>query len=289
MSNDPVTIVEVGARDGLQYEAAILPVEQRLELLKRLSSTGLKRIEGGSFVNPKILPQMAGSDELARLVQGMDWPQGIRFSWLVPNERGLDIALDAGVREIALFIATSDAFSKANINCTVEESFQRIAPVAERALKAGMKVRGYVSTIFGFMDEVIAPERTMQVTQRLLDLGCYEVSLGDTTGIGTPQTTAALLEQARRQNIPFNRLALHLHDTGGRAIENIAVGYDMGIRTFDSAVGGLGGCPFAGSPKGNVATSLVLDFFDQKNIPHGIDPAAITDTADWVKKLVGKA
>lgn len=288
MTEQPVTIVEVGARDGLQYESAILPVEQRLELLKKLSETGLKRIEGGSFVNPKILPQMAGSDILAQQLRALHWPAGIRFSWLVPNERGLDAALEAGVQEIALFIATSDAFSKANINCTVEESFQRITPVAERALKAGLKVRGYVSTIFGFKDEVISPERTIDVTRRLLDLGCYEVSLGDTTGIGTPQTTAVLLEQASRQHIAFDTLALHLHDTGGRAIENIAIGHDMGIRTFDSAVGGLGGCPFAGSPKGNVATSLVLEYFDKKGVPHGINQAAIADIATWVKKLVGK-
>jgi hydroxymethylglutaryl-CoA lyase len=284
-----VTIVEVGARDGLQYEAAILPVSQRLELIEKLAATGLTRIEGGSFVNPKILPQMAGSAELATRMQHMAWPPHLRVSWLVPNERGLDVALEAGVTEIALFIATSDAFSKANINCTVEESFQRIAPVAKRALQAGMLVRGYVSTIFGFKDEVISPTRTMDVSQHLLDLGCYEVSLGDTTGIGTPQTTAALLEEATRRTIPFGTLALHLHDTGGRAIENIAIGYEMGIRTFDSAVGGLGGCPFAGSPKGNVATSSVLDYFTRNHIPHGVDKAAIDEISTWVKTLVGKA
>lgn len=293
MTPEPVSIIEVGPRDGLQYEAAAtaLSVEDKIAFIERLAAAGLTRIEAGSFVSPKAVPQMAGSAEVAARLSRHPLAEGVQFSYLVPNRKGLDMAAEAGVSEIAVFVAASDAFSLANINATVEESFVRLAEVFREAPRLGMRVRGYVSTIFGGpKGEVITPARVTAVAQRLLDNGVFEVSLGDTTGIGTPETTEELLRAFERAGIPKAVTALHFHDTGGRAIDNVAVAYDMGIRTFDSSAGGLGGCPYAESPRGNVATEDVVWFLEERRgLVTGIDREALRAASAFMLAKIGKA
>lgn len=288
-----VSILEVGPRDGLQYEktAIGLSADDKVTFIEMLADAGLKRIEAGSFVSPKAVPQMAGSAEVAARLARHPLARSVQFSYLVPNRKGLDAAAEAGVTEIAVFVAASDAFSLANINATVEESFVRLAEVFSEAPKLGMRVRGYVSTIFGGpKGEIITPERVAEVAQRLLDNGIYEVSLGDTTGIGTPETTEILLAAFERTGIPKPVTAMHFHDTGGRAIENVAVSYDMGIRTFDSSAGGLGGCPYAESPRGNVATEDVVMFLEtRRGVRTGVDLEALKAASAFMLAQVGKA
>ena len=250
-----IQLVDVSARDGLQNEpgAAAISAEDKAEYILALVHAGLTRIEAGSFVHPKVAA-MANTDQVANQLKATQqaFPQVI-FSYLVPNLRGLDRARTAEAREIAIFLALSEKFSKANINQTVDESFQNIEPVIKEAIAAGMRVRGYLSNLFGYDDLPFTPEAVARRSKQLLDMGCFEVSLGDTTGIGKPEQVPPLIKALLAHDVPLSKVAMHFHDTFGSAIQNVEKAHEFGITTFDAATGGLGGCPYAGSPKGNLA------------------------------------
>ncbi|KAG9226886.1 hypothetical protein CCMSSC00406_0003441 [Pleurotus cornucopiae] len=252
-----VNIVEVGPRDGLQNEKGTIPVDVKVELINRLSHAGLKTIEAGSFVSPKWVPQMAGT---AEVLSGIQQREGNHYPVLVPNQKGLDnlLCLPRLTDEIAIFTAATDAFTKANLNTTTAESLVRLRPVAEQAIKNGLRVRGYVSVVIacpysGKTDY----GKVREVAKELLDMGCYEVSLGDTVGMGTPDEVAEMIEEVKK-SVPVEKLAGHFHDTYGTAIANVIAALSQGIRTIDSSVGGLGGCPYSPGATGNVATEDVL-------------------------------
>ncbi|MGH8735136.1 MAG: hydroxymethylglutaryl-CoA lyase, partial [Burkholderiales bacterium] len=237
-----VKIVEVGPRDGLQNEAVPVPLETKVALIDRLSETGLSAIEAGAFVSPKWVPQMADSAEVFRRIKQKP---DVSYPVLVPNVKGLELALAAGAQEIAVFGAASESFSQRNINCSIQESLERFGHVCDAAQSAGLKVRGYISCVLGCPYEgEIAPAAVAHVSARLLDLGCYEISLGDTIGSGTPGKTQALIEACAAQ-VPIAHLAGHYHDTYGQALANIYASLEMGVATFDASVAGLGGCPYA--------------------------------------------
>ena len=251
-----IEIVDVSARDGLQNEpnAVTLSAESKVEYISLLMQAGLKRIEAGSFVRASAIPAMANSEEVGRMLQPLQVSHpDVTFSYLVPNLKGLDRAKEIGAKEIAIFLAVSEQFSKANINASVDESFKKIQPVIDEARASGIRVRGYLSTVFGYSDLPFNPDAVAMHSQQLLIMGCYEVSLGDTTAIATPNAVATLISTLRVQAIPLHRIALHFHDTFGKAIQNVDTAYNLGIRTFDASTGGLGGCPYANSPKGNLA------------------------------------
>lgn len=252
-----IRIVDVSARDGLQNEpnAAMLPATVKAAFIGKLADCGLTRIEAGSFVRPAAVPAMANSAEVAELLKPVQEAHpNVIFSYLVPNMKGLERAKAIGAKEIAIFLAVSEKFAHDNINApSVDQSFADIVPTVQAALAAGMRVRGYLSTVFGYTDMKFSPDKVALRTQQLLEMGCYEASLGDTTGIGTPETTATLVNELKQRGVKLERVALHFHDTFGKAIGNVDKSYDLGIRTFDAATGGLGGCPYAHSPKGNLA------------------------------------
>ena len=265
---DHVHIVEVGPRDGLQNEKVTIPTEAKIDYITALADAGLTTIEAGAFVSPKWVPQMADTAEVYRNIPkdpGVDYPV------LVPNMRGLDRAIEVGVKSIAIFTAASETFNQRNINMTIDESFVNYAPVAARARAEGMRVRGYVSTAFGCPYEGdVAPEKVLEVVARLLDLGCYEVSVGDTIGVGTPvqvQGVVGILMQV----IPASKLAMHFHDTRGTALANSLAALEMGIPTFDAASGGLGGCPYAPGASGNLATEDLVYMLEKMGIDTGVD------------------
>jgi hydroxymethylglutaryl-CoA lyase len=268
LSIEAVKIVEVGPRDGLQNEKVMIPTEAKVEFITALGDAGLRTIEAGAFVSPKWVPQMADSAEVYR-----DIPKdpGVDYPVLVPNARGLDRAIEAGVRSIAIFTAASESFNKRNIDMTIDESFENFAMVVPRARAEGMRVRGYVSCSFGCPYEgAVAPEKVLEVTARLLDLGCYEVSVGDTIGVGTPlqvQGVIGLLAQV----VPPSRLAMHFHDTRGTALANSLAALEMGITTFDASAGGLGGCPYAPGASGNMATEDLVYMLDGMAVQTGVD------------------
>jgi hydroxymethylglutaryl-CoA lyase len=251
-----IQIVDVSARDGLQNEknAATLSADDKVEFILKLAKAGLKRIEAGSFVRPSAVPAMANSVEVGQKLKALQ-PQypDVIFSYLVPNLKGLERAQEVAAREVAIFLAVSEKFSHDNINQGVDASFTAIEPVVKAALAAGMRVRGYLSTVFGYADLPFSPQEVAKRSRQLLDMGCYEVSLGDTTGIGTPEQVTALVDTFKAQRISLQHIAMHFHDTFGKAIRNVARAYELGIRTFDASAGGLGGCPYANSPKGNLA------------------------------------
>ena len=280
-----VKIVEVGPRDGLQNEKQPVSTAVKLELIRRLAASGLRTIEAGAFVSPKWVPQMAGS---AEVLAGLDQSGPASYPVLVPNEQGLDAALAAGAREIAVFGAASESFSQRNINASIAESLQRFAPVMARAQAAGVPVRGYVSCVVGCPYEGrIAPAKVAEVAARLLDMGCYEISLGDTIGVGTPSSVLAMLE-AVSKTVPMAQLAGHFHDTYGMAISNIHACLRAGMMTFDSSVAGLGGCPYAQGASGNVATEDVVYLLHGEGHDTGIDLAALVDTAWFIADALGK-
>ena len=267
-----VKIVEVGPRDGLQNEPGELSVATRVELIESLADAGLSNIEAGSFVSPKWVPKMAGSDQVFAALRARD---GVTYSALTPNMQGLQAALAAGVKEVAVFGAASEAFSAKNINCTIAESLERFKPVTRAALDAGVAVRGYISCVVGCPYQGdIAPSAVVEVAQQLLDMGCYEISLGDTVGVGTPNRIGAMLE-ALQAHISTDKLAVHFHDTYGQALANIYRALEMGISTVDSSVAGLGGCPYAAGASGNVATEEVVYLLNGLGIEHGVDLAAL--------------
>jgi hydroxymethylglutaryl-CoA lyase len=280
-----VRIVEVGPRDGLQNEAATIPLETRVKLIARLADAGMTTIEAGAFVSPKWVPQMAGSGELLRRLPARP---GVTYTALVPNMQGFEAALAAGCREIAVFSAASEAFSQKNINCSIAESIERFRPVAGAAADNGVRVRGYVSCVLGcpYSGEV-APQQVAEVAARLDDLGCYEISLGDTIGAGTPGKTLAMIE-ACTARLPPTRLAGHFHDTCGMAAANVYASMLAGIAVFDASVGGLGGCPYSPGASGNVASEDLVYLFNGLGVDTGIDLDALVDTAAWISRELGR-
>lgn len=288
-----ITLVDVSARDGLQNEkqAAELSADTKLTFLRLLAETGLTRIEAGSFVRPQAVPAMANSREVAELLGPIeaDFPDVI-FSFLVPNLKGLEAAKETGVREIAIFLALSEAFSKANINQTVDASFTAIQPVIEEARAAGMRVRGYISNVFGYTDLPFNPAEAARRTQQLLEMGCFEVSLGDTTALGTPEMVEQLMDALEEAKLDLASVAMHFHDTNGRAIANVAASYARGIRVFDAAAGGLGGCPYANSPKGNLAMEDLLGWCLEQGIACDIsDPETLAKATAFIRPQLGRA
>ena len=274
-----VRIVEVGPRDGLQNEATHLPSAIRVELIRRLIDCGLTHIEVGSFVHPKWVPQMVGTDTV---LADLPLDSEIHFPVLVPNLIGLEKALDAGVKEIAIFAAASETFSQKNINCSIAESLQRFVPVVAQAQQQNVKIRGYVSCVMGCPYEGrIAVNTVVNVVRQLIDLGCYEVSLGDTIGIGSPRMTERLI-QSLTNDIAINQLAVHFHDTYGQALVNIYAALQLGISVIDSAVAGLGGCPYARGASGNVASEDVVYLLDGLGISHGLDLNKLVDTGRYI-------
>jgi hydroxymethylglutaryl-CoA lyase len=268
ISVDSVTIVEVGPRDGLQNERVTIPTQVKIEFITALGDAGLRVIEAGAFVSPKWVPQMADTAEVYR-----DIPKdpGVDYPVLVPNLRGLERALEAGVRSVSIFTAASESFNRRNINMSIDESFENYAPVAARALAEGLRVRGYVSTGFGCPYEgEVPPEKVLEVAARLLDLGCYEVSVGDTIGVATPMQVQGVIG-VLLQVIPASKLAMHFHDTRGTALANTLAALEMGIPTFDASAGGLGGCPYAPGASGNLATEDLVYMLHGLGIETGVN------------------
>jgi hydroxymethylglutaryl-CoA lyase len=281
---DTVTIFEMGPRDGLQNEPARIRTADKIALVNKLSACGFSKIEVTSFVSPKWVPQMA---DAAEVLAGITRAPGVRYGALTPNLRGFEAALAAGADEVAVFASASEGFSRANINCSIAQSLDRFAPVMEAALAVGMPVRGYVSCVTDCpFDGPVSPALVSDVAEALQAMGCYEISLGDTIGQGRPETIRAMLE-AVLAVVPAARLAGHYHDTAGRALANIEASLDLGLRVFDAAVGGLGGCPYAPGAAGNVATESVVDLLAAKGFVTGIDRARLAEAAAFAKGLRG--
>jgi hydroxymethylglutaryl-CoA lyase len=272
-------MVEVGPRDGLQNEAKTIALEVKVELIDRLSDAGLPVVEAGSFVSPKWVPQMADTAEvLARIRR----KPGVSYPVLVPNMKGLEGAIAAGCEEVAIFGAATETFSKKNINCSIAESLERFAPVAKAARDNGMRVRGYMSVVLGCPYEgEVDPKQVAAVSRQLWDMGCYEISLGDTIGTGTPAKTQRLFETVGK-HIPMDKLAGHFHDTYGQALANILAALELGVAIFDSSIAGLGGCPYAKGATGNVASEDVLYMLQGMGIETGVDMGRLLDTAEFI-------
>lgn len=280
-----VRLVEVGPRDGLQNEAQPISVADKVRLVDALSAAGLSYIEVGSFVSPKWVPQMAGSAEVFAQIQRKP---GVTYGALAPNLRGFEDALAAGVKEVAVFAAASEAFSQRNINCSISESLERFAPIMAAAKQHGVSVRGYVSCVLGCPYEgEIAPEQVAAVARELYAMGCYEVSLGDTIGTGTAGATRRLFEAVGAQ-VPRDKLAGHFHDTYGQAIANIHASLLEGITVFDSSIAGLGGCPYAKGASGNVATEDVLYLLNGLGIDTGIDLERLIGAGQQISQVLGR-
>jgi hydroxymethylglutaryl-CoA lyase len=280
-----VTIVEVGPRDGLQNEAAPVPVSARVALVEALAAAGLPVVEAGSFVSPRWVPQMAGSDEVLGTVRRRP---GTRYPVLVPNLQGLEAALAAGAEEVAVFGAASESFSRRNINCGVDESLARFRPVIAGARSHGVRVRGYVSCVAGCPYEgAIAPAAVARVAAELHAMGCFEISLGDTIGVGTPRKVAAMLEAVAGE-VPVAALAIHAHDTYGQALANVLTALEMGLRVVDSSVAGLGGCPYAKGASGNLATEDLVWMLDGMGVRTGVDLDAVVAAGRCIGAVLGR-
>ena len=281
-----VTVVEVGPRDGLQNEALPLSVDDRVAFCQALLAAGLPVVEVGAFVSPKWVPQMAGSDEVLRRLAGV---ATARLPVLVPNRKGYEAALAAGAREIAIFTAASDTFNRRNTNASIADSFHRFAEFVPDALARGLRVRGYVSTCFGCPYEGVVPvARVAQVARRLHELGCHEISIGDTIGVGVPTQVAELLGALARV-IPWDRLAVHFHDTRGTALANVLAALQEGVTVVDSSAGGLGGCPYAPGASGNLATEDLLHMLHGMGIETGVDLAGVVAASRQVAARLGRA
>jgi hydroxymethylglutaryl-CoA lyase len=281
-----VTIYEVGPRDGLQNESAIVDVEVKAEFIRRLVDAGLRTVETTSFVHPKWVPQLADATEL---LAKLELPDDVRAPVLVPNERGLDRALASGVREIAIFASATETFAAKNLNSTVDEQFAMFTPTVERALNEGLTVRGYVSMCYGDPWEGDVPiDQVVKVGARLVDLGCHELSLGDTIGVATPGHVTALIAAFTAAGVSTDKLAVHFHDTYGQALANTLTAFREGVTTVDSSAGGLGGCPYAESATGNLATEDLLWQLDGLGIKTGVDLAKLVETSVWMAEKLGK-
>jgi len=278
-----VKLVEVGARDGLQNEPVMVAAKDKIALIDRLGATGLSTIEVSSFVSPKRVPQMA---DAADVLSGIKRRPGVSYPVLVPNRKGLESAMSAGAEEIAIFAAASETFSQRNINCSIAQSLERFTEVVELALSRGIRVRGYISCVAGCPYEgAISTKVVADIAARLVELGCYEVSLGDTIGVGTPGQVQALLEVVA-EKVPKKQLAVHFHDTYGQAVANILIALEEGITVVDSSVAGLGGCPFAPGASGNVATEDVLYMMDGLGIDTGVDLDKLIETGLFICDLL---
>jgi hydroxymethylglutaryl-CoA lyase len=283
--SDTVRIIEVGPRDGLQNEKTPIGVAHRIAFIEQLIAAGLHTVEVGAFVSPKAIPQMVDSDQVLR---GVNHHPDSEFHVLVPNEKGYEAARAAGAKVIAVFASASEGFSRANINCSVAESIERFRPVVERARADGVKVRGYISCALGCpFDGEVRPSAVVNVADMLWDLGCYEISLGDTIGVGTPLKAKALL-RAVAGTVPIAHLAMHFHDTYGQALANLYAGMEEGVRVIDSAAGGLGGCPYAPGATGNVATEDVVYMLEGMGIATGVDMTKLVAATNVVSKLIGR-
>ncbi len=281
-----VTIVEVGPRDGLQNEKQVVPLEAKVRLIEDLADAGLKVIEAGAFVSPRWVPQMADSAEVLRRIRRRP---SVRYPVLVPNLKGLEAALAAGSDEIAVFAAASESFSQKNINCSIAESLERFAPVMERAKAEGVRVRGYVSCVVGCPYEgAITPAAVASVAGRLHAMGCYEISLGDTIGVGTPRKVAAMV-RAVADVIPLPALAIHAHDTYGQALANVLTCLEMGIAVVDSSVAGLGGCPYAPGASGNLATEDLVYMLEGMGVETGVDLASLGSAASEICRALERS
>jgi len=280
-----VRIVEVGPRDGLQNEKAEVPTAVKVELIERLADAGLPAVEATAFVSPKWVPQMADHTEVLERVRrkpGVDYPV------LAPNLKGFEAARAAGATEVAIFGAASEAFSQKNINCSISESLERFRPIVSESKKYSIRVRGYVSCVLGCPYEgEVAPRKVADVAQALFEMGCYEISLGDTIGTGTPAKTKEMID-ACAERVPMEKLAGHYHDTYGQALANIYASLELGVRTFDASVAGLGGCPYAKGASGNVATEDVVYMLHGLGMRTGIDLDALVATGAWISKFLGR-
>lgn len=279
-----VTVYEVGPRDGLQNESRMVPTADKIAMVNALSQTGLPAIEITSFVNPKWIPQLADASDVARGVQRRE---GVRYSCLVPNRRGLDTALAAGMREVAVFLSASETHNKKNVNKTIADTLTAFEEVVEPARSAGARIRAYVSTVYGCPYEGdVDPAAVVRLCERLRDLGVYQISLGDTIGVATPRQVESVLDQVMRV-CPIETLALHFHDTRGTALANVLVGLAMGISTVDSALGGLGGCPYAPGASGNLATEDLVYMLHGMGVETGINLDALVECSRQVAAWVG--
>ncbi len=307
-SSNFIKIFEVGPRDGLQNELIILDPKIKIDFIDRLSKTGLKNIEVGALVSPKWVPQMQGSDAIFKKVTGHnkaskkssrinmaskknpDLGKGdINFSLLVPNLKGLDLAIQSGAKEVAIFTAASEKFCKKNINCTIEESFERFAPVMKLAKQHRIKVRGYLSTVFECPFEgPVSADKVAKLTEDLFNIGCYEVSLGDTIGVGTPNNVEALFKALKKRKLPIEKIAMHFHNTRGTALANVLKSLDLGFRIFDSSVGGLGGCPYAPGALGNLATEDLIYFVERMGFKTGVDLKKMIQVHHWIQSVIGR-
>ena len=280
-----VRIVEVGPRDGLQNEPGELPTAVKIELIERLADAGLPAVEATAFVSPKWIPQMADHTEV---LERLRRKPGVDYPVLTPNLKGFEAARAAGAKEVAVFGAASEAFSQKNINCSIAESLQRFEPVVNAAKQSSIRVRGYVSCVLGCPYEgEVKPAKVAEVASALYDMGCHEVSLGDTIGVGTPAKTKAMIE-ACAERVPVAKLAGHYHDTYGQALANLYASLEAGVRTFDSSIAGLGGCPYAAGASGNVATEDVVYLLHGLGMKTGVDLDRLVEIGDWICALLGK-
>ena len=281
-----VRVVEMGPRDGLQNEKAEVPTAVKLELIERLADAGLPAIEATAFVSPKWIPQMADHTEVLERIRRKP---GVSYPVLTPNLKGFEAAKAAGATEVAVFGAASEAFSKKNINCSIAESLERFRPVVDAARNSKIQVRGYISCVVGCPYEGdIKPEKVAEVAGALYDMGCYEISLGDTIGVGTPGRTQAMIEACLKR-VPAAKLAGHYHDTYGQALANIYASMELGVATFDASVAGLGGCPYAKGATGNVATEDVVYMLHGLGIETGIDLDKLVDTGAWISSILKRS
>ncbi len=280
-----VRIVEVGPRDGLQNEPQTVSTAVKIELIDRLSATGLKSIEATAFVSPKWVPQMADN---ADVMAGIRRGRGISYPVLVPNMKGFEAALNAGCDEVAVFAAASESFSRKNINCSIDESLERFAPVAEAAREKNVRVRGYISCVLGCPYEgEVSADAVARVAERLFEMGCYEISLGDTIGTGTAGATQNMID-AVTEKVPVEKVAGHFHDTYGQALANVLAAMQRGVAVFDSSVAGLGGCPYARGATGNVATEDLLYMLNGLGASTGVDLDGLVDTARFISEALGR-
>lgn len=284
--SDYVRLVEMSARDGLQNESAPITTADKIELINRLSETGLPSIEATAFVSPKWVPQMADATEV---LTGIRRKPGVDYPVLTPNLQGYQRAIEAGAREVAVFTAASEGFSLKNTNASIAQTLERFAPIMEAARADNVKVRGYVSTVLGCpIQGEVAVSEVVRVATAMHELGCYEISLGDTIGVGTPAKARAML-RAVAQQVPVERLALHFHDTYGQALANILVCLEEGARVIDASAAGTGGCPYAKGATGNVATEDVIYFLHGQGLRTGVDLDALTDVGHWLSERLGRA
>lgn len=291
---DRVTVYEVGPRDGLQNEAARLPVDARLQLIAALAAAGLDRLEVGSFVRPDWIPQLADTDALVRRLPELELPQRVRLSALVPNRQGLERAAASGLREVAVFMSATESHNQRNTNKSVADSLREFELLVPRALALGLVVRGYVSCVWGCPYEgKVDPRRALEIAARLRDFGVAEISLGDTIGVGNPRQTRAIVElffggQGGVAGFDPGALAVHLHDTQGTALANCLTAWELGVRIFDASVGGTGGCPYAPGAAGNLATEDLVSMFDDMGVATGVSLERLVDAGALAQELIGR-